>query len=63
MILRFYVILSLTDLVAPEKFLKNLTTSILPVPTCNAKEAVQNLASLSANPEVGRRYEDLQAKK
>lgn len=55
---------SLTDLVAPEKFVKNLVTSPSQAQVTNARETVQTLASLSSNPsEILHKYEELRDKK
>lgn len=54
----------LTDLVAPEKFVKNLVTSPSQVKISNARETVQSLAALSSNPaEIINKYEELRDKK
>ena len=58
------VIYSLTDRVAPEKFVKNLVTSPPQAQITNARETVQTLAALSSNPsEILNKYEELKDKK
>ncbi len=55
---------SLTDRVAPEKFVKNLVTSPIQTQITNARETVQTLAALSSNPsEILNKYEELRDKK
>ena len=55
---------SLTDLVAPEKFVKHLVTFPSQAQVTNARETVQTLASLSSNPsEILHKYEELRDKK
>lgn len=54
----------LTDLVAPEKFVKNLVTSPSQVQISNTREIVQSLAAVSSNPaEIISKYEELRDKK
>lgn len=55
--------LGLTDLVAPEKFVKNLVTSPSQVQISNTREIVQSLAAVSSNPaEIISKYEELRDK-
>jgi len=59
-----HIFYRLTDLVAPEKFVKNLVTSPSQIQITNARETVQTLAALSSNPsEIVNKYEELRDKK